>query len=341
MAAKIVPLKPAGRTSRSGADDRPGLPADHARALLSVSPAVPQEFRAGAKDLGDDHPGRLGKAGLAVGQSRLFAKEAQQGVGDGGHDRFLLRNDDERATTVVLCVVLYPPVLVEHVPGGVLHRLPRCGVEAEHLADPRPRRVVAADEGRALAFWEVGEGHVVPLALHPCDDRAKPAPGVEPAVKHGDLGRLVADLEEAERGAEQGTAAAQFHQALRRSRPSPLRAQPSALFSSGQTSALQCVPVIPRMRQLTRSHGCCHARSGSSGMAERVEEPIAVVNSTSGGPGDDCRAHDYPSRLRYGRSPCRRLVRVGVVAGTKPVRRPEGSRWPLGYRSGSARLSGV
>jgi hypothetical protein len=51
-------------------------------------------------------------------------------------------------------------------------------------------------------------------------------------------------------------------------------AHPSAFFASGQTSALQRVPVIPRMRRLTRSHGCCQARAGSSGLAERVEEPI-------------------------------------------------------------------
>lgn len=68
----------------------------------------------------------------------------------------------------------------------------------------------------------------------------------------------------------------QFHQPLRRSRPSSASAQPSTLLASGRTSALHRVPVTPRIMRLTRSQGCCQARSGSTDMAWRVRVRLAT-----------------------------------------------------------------
>lgn len=60
--------------------------------------------------------------------------------------------------------------------------------------------MVAAEERGSPALGVAREEDVVPLTLHPGDDRADAGPGVEPAAQRSDLGRLVPELEEAEDG---------------------------------------------------------------------------------------------------------------------------------------------
>jgi hypothetical protein len=55
----------------------------------------------------------------------------------------------------------------------MLHGSPRCRVEAENLANPRPRRVVALKECGPPALLVAGEGYVLALAEHPGDDQTE------------------------------------------------------------------------------------------------------------------------------------------------------------------------
>jgi hypothetical protein len=73
--------------------------------------------------------------------------------------------------------------------------LPRRGMEAQHLADPGRRRVIASEERSTPVFGLRGERDVPAAALHRLDDHAESAPGVEPAAQRGDLGRRLPELE--------------------------------------------------------------------------------------------------------------------------------------------------
>jgi hypothetical protein len=81
----------------------------------------------------------------------------------------------------------------------------------EDLADPGARRVVRADESGPRAVGLPGERDVPAAALHGLDDEAEAAPGVEPSVEHGHLGRLVAELEEGDGGNEDSPASIKAH----------------------------------------------------------------------------------------------------------------------------------
>jgi hypothetical protein len=72
----------------------------------------------------------------------------------------------------------------------VLHRPPRRSVEAQHLANPWPRRVVPSKERAAPSLRVAGETHVVTLALYADHDVADAGPGVELGA-HGVKGAVV------------------------------------------------------------------------------------------------------------------------------------------------------